>query len=188
MRLVCGVGINDVPNMAKTRIYQTWADMIKRCYSKKLKERRPTYQDVTCSPDWLYLSKFISDISVMTGSDIDGWQLDKDVLFCGNKVYSKETCCFVPSEINNLFVKSSIVNRDLPIGVVADRNNNGFRANVNFGGWQFKSKSFSSADGAFNEYKKLKEDYIKTVAEKYKNSICEKVYSALMNYEVKNHV
>ena len=32
--------------------------------------------------------------------------LDKDVLYKGNKIYSRETCIFVPQRINKLFIKS----------------------------------------------------------------------------------
>ncbi len=33
---------------------------------------------------------------------INGWHLDKDILFPGNKVYGPGFCCFVPPEINSL--------------------------------------------------------------------------------------
>jgi len=34
---------------------------------------------------------------------IDGYSLDKDMKIPGNKIYSPDTCIFIPNEINNLF-------------------------------------------------------------------------------------
>ena len=35
----------------------------------------------------------------------EGYSLDKDILVKGNKIYSPETCCFVPQDVNILFTK-----------------------------------------------------------------------------------
>ena len=88
-RLVCGFGINDVINSSKTKEYQQWVDMIKRSKSKILKEKRKTYSGVDCSEEWLVFSNFLNDISNMVGYGNSSWQLDKDILFKGNKLYSK---------------------------------------------------------------------------------------------------
>lgn len=45
------------------------------------------------------------------------WSLDKDILFHNNKVYSPETCMFVPQVVNNLLVASDLCRGDLPVGV-----------------------------------------------------------------------
>ena len=52
---------------------------------------------------------------------MEGWQLDKDILIKGNKIYSPDTCCFVPSEINNLFVGCNKSRGSLPIGVTFNK-------------------------------------------------------------------
>ena len=52
-----------------------------------------------------------------------------------------------------------------------------FKENIHLG-------YFSKPDEAFNVYKQAKEDYIKEVAELYKDQIDIRVYEALMKYEV----
>ena len=67
-RKVYGVGINDIPNITNINNpdfwkYKLWSAMITRCFSKRLKENNVTYRDVSCDPNWLVFSKFVSDIS-----------------------------------------------------------------------------------------------------------------------------
>ncbi len=44
------------------------------------------------------------------------WQLDKDILVPGNKIYSPQTCVFVPPKLNSIFIKQSN-EEGLPQGV-----------------------------------------------------------------------
>lgn len=45
------------------------------------------------------------------------WSLDKDILIHGNKIYSPETCMFVPLSANNVLLGSDKTRGDDPIGV-----------------------------------------------------------------------
>ena len=115
-KLVYGVGINDadyvvkkmetieVNGVRKQRLvwecpyYRAWKDMLTRCYSSKFQEKKPTYIGCSVSEEWLRFSNFKR---WMDKQDFEGKQLDKDLLFAGNKVYSGETCIFVTSTVNN---------------------------------------------------------------------------------------
>lgn len=82
------------------RRYNSWASMLARCYRKRLKEKYPTYIDCSTIEDWhnyqAYAEYYESDRFRQ-----DGWHLDKDLLIKGNKLYSPETCIFLPKELNN---------------------------------------------------------------------------------------
>lgn len=115
-KLVCGVGINDadyvvqkwetieVNGKRKQKLvwicpyYRVWHSMLNRCYSSKFQERQPTYKGCSVSEEWLTFSNFRR---WMERQDFEGMHLDKDLLFAGNKVYSKETCVFVTREVNS---------------------------------------------------------------------------------------
>lgn len=116
-KLVRGVGINDADYVTqrfetigyvsgeqkqklawKCPFYQTWSDMLKRCYSEKYQEKKPTYRGCTVSDDWLTFSNFKN---WMEKQDFEGKHLDKDLLFEGNKAYSADTCVFVTRAVNS---------------------------------------------------------------------------------------
>lgn len=166
------------------KFYQTWKSMFRRCYSKIFHAKQSTYSDCTVCDEWLLLSNFKKWFDE---NYIEGYALDKDILVKGNKVYSPETCCFVPNEINALLTKRQNYRGKLPIGVTINNKSFYYIATINLNGRKRKYiGSFSTPEEAFEAYKKAKEEYIKEVAEKYykEGAISEKVYNALMNYEV----
>lgn len=190
-KLICGVGINDSTsaiskgNKRNDRDYYMWHRMIQRCYDEKSQRKWHTYIECTVCEEWKKFSNFQTWYNDPENGYIDGYQLDKDILLKGNKIYSPDTCCFVPSEINVLFTKSNLKRGDLPIGVQHYAHNR-FRSYFKCGGKVTYLGVFDKVEDAFCAYKKAKEGYIKEIANRYydKKLITQKVYEALMNYEV----
>lgn len=165
------------------RLYAIWKAMIYRC-SGKLSKSRSTYDDCSYSEDFSVFSDFYSWCKSSVGFDIDGWQLDKDVLKRGNRLYAPETCCFIPSELNSLILRSQAIRGALPIGVSYTKHGK-FRARLKIGkGVEKHLGTFDSAMEAFSAYKKAKELRIKELAEKWKGSIDQRVYDSLISWEV----
>ena len=106
---VYGVGIigNGIAKVCgvETKDYKLWKSMLGRCYDEKYSNKYPTYKDCTASDNFKYLPYFEEWCHQQIGFDQVGWQLDRDLLIKGNKIYSEDTCCFVPAEINSLFIK-----------------------------------------------------------------------------------
>ena len=183
--LVKGVGIFD-SELATTdeevlMADRVWRSMLSRCYSKKYQEKEPSYIDCSVCEEWLLFSNFKRWFDE---NYVEGYHLDKDILIKGNKVYSPETCCFVPFEINALLIKCNRTRGLYPIGVCKCKNR--FRAYLRVSCSRLFLGSFVTIEEAFNAYKKAKEAYIKDVAQRYydKGEITERVYDALMRYEV----
>jgi hypothetical protein len=105
--------------------------------------------------------------------------LDKDILVKGNKIYSPETCIFVPQRINKLIIKSDNIKTTFH----KDKRNKIYSATVRMEGKRY-SKGFYSLEEAKLYYKNLKENYIKQVADEYKDLIPQKLYNAMYKYEV----
>lgn len=182
---VCGVGYVGLGkykakrNGTLTNAYNIWAHMIKRCYSVASLREKPTY--IGCSVDerWHNFQVFAEWFA---HNYVEWWSLDKDILFKGNKIYSPETCCFVPQEINKLFVKANKTRGNLPIGVSSSSRK--FEAALSKGGKREIVGYFRTPEKAFKAYKRAKEKEIKDVARVCKNLITEPCYQALINYKV----
>lgn len=177
-------------NSKSTREYMTWYHIIQRCFSSRLKEKQPAYRDITCCDEWLLYENFYDWLHSQPNFDkwYSGkrWAVDKDILIKGSKVYSPETCCLIPQNVNCLFLKREAERGLYPIGVSYRKD--GFLASCHspFTNSREELGYYSTPEKAFSIYKAYKEDIIKKVAEiEYKaGNITEDCYQAMMNYEV----
>ena len=187
---VCGVGIlgtkyPSTVNSRNTKEYALWQRMLKRCYSTTFKKRRPTYEGCEVSDNFKSYEYFYEWCQNQIGFNVEGWHLDKDLLVKGNKVYSENTCVFIPQEINSMLIKSDKRRGEYLIGACWHKKGKAFVATVN----KNKGKSehlglFNTELEAFNAYKTAKESFIKEQANKWKSQVDIRAYNALMNYEV----
>ena len=161
------------------KVYDVWHEMLRRCYCEKNLIRRPTYIGCTVDERWHNFQVFAEWYEE---NYIDGFQLDKDILVKGNKIYGPETCCFVPLEINNLFCKTNSKRGVLPIGVGIKGKK--FKVTVKRFGIAKACGVYLTPIEAFNIYKIEKEKYIKEVANIWKDKITTETYNALINYNI----
>lgn len=151
---------------------------------------RLSYTDTTCSEnfkDYSYFYEWCQEQAGFKSTDENGisWHLDKDLLIKGNKLYSENTCVFIPSKINNLLTKREYSRGNHPIGVYLDKRNSRFMTRCSNGtGKDIYLGSFKCPVEAFKTYKTFKENYIKQIAEQYKLQIDSRAYDALINYKV----
>ena len=187
---VCGVGILGTKyppsfNGVQTKEYTLWCDMLKRCHSDNLKNKRPTYGGCEVSENFKSYEYFYKWCHKQIGFDNEDWQLDKDLLVKGNKVYSESACVFIPREINSLLIKREASRGRHLIGVCWDKRGKAFIAQVGKSkGKRERLGLFKTEIEAFNAYKQAKESFIKEQAEKWKSQIDPRAYEALMNYTV----
>lgn len=192
--LIFGNGVNylQYPSRVggkKTREYLTWTSMLLRCTENSW-VHRPTYTSTTCSENFKSYSYFYEWCNKQVGFgslDVNNeiWQLDKDLLFKGNKVYSEDTCVFIPKRINGLILRSRAARGKYPIGVSWHKCSNKYSSSCSIEkGKQKYLGLFSTPHEAFLAYKTFKELLIKQVANEYKHQIDGRAYAALMAYEV----
>ena len=171
------------------KYYKIWHGMLTRCYDPKFHEKRPTYDGCKVEDyllnfqhmcEWLENNYYEIPCETMC--------LDKDILYKGNKVYSRETCIFVPKRINSLFVKRDNDRGNSPIGTTPNSSGNYQVQCWNGNGKYIYLGSYSTKEEAFQVYKKYKEKLIKETIDSYEGKIPEPHYSrlreAMYNYKV----
>ena len=191
-KLLCGVGFNDKtkPVFVDGKIvkeYDLWQNMLKRCFSEKLRTRSPTYKGCNVSDNFLNYSYFYDWCQEQTGFgkvDEKGryWQLDKDLLLVGNKTYSETTCVFVPQEINKFFTDSGNVRGQYPVGVYFDKQKGKFRSQCKVNGKQQYLGLFNTHKEAFAVYKPFKEALCKQLALKWESEIDSRLFNEMVRW------
>ncbi len=188
-RLVYGIGINDYHDKVsidgkQIYQYQLWKDMLRRCYSESYQLAYPSYINCSVEDHFHSFTNFNDFIMEMKGYGNLNWHLDKDILIKGNKIYSRETICFIPYQINSFMTKSNRIRGKYPIGVTYCERKNRFRSEIYIDGKCKKLGSFKNAEDAFKIYKIAKEKQFKILAERWKKEIDKRVYKSLMDYKV----
>ena len=172
--------------------HNKWQSMLERCFDNKLKDRYPTYKDITCCDRWLCFSYFLEDLEILkqehNWSEDIKLNLDKDILHKGNKIYSLENCVLVPDWINKLFTKNNAVRGEYPIGVRYHKGAKKYEAQCSINGKQTSLGLYSTIKEAFNAYKQAKENEIKKIANDCvsKGYITQesRLYNAMISYQI----
>lgn len=170
----------------KTKHYQCWFDMIRRCYDPKNRVYdRYGGRGVTVCKEWRNFQNFAHWYD---SNHIEGFKLDKDLKNVGSMEYSPENCEFIPVEVNNLLISSNRCRGDWPVGISKTNDKYGYFKAECWDGNKRKHNLgiFKNPDDAFSAYKRFKESVIKEVAEREFNrgNISEAIYKNLINWQV----
>jgi len=177
-------------NGKNTRLYNTWNGMLRRCYDKKFQEKNPTYIGCQANEEWHNFQNFGEwDENNYYKVGNETMCLDKDILVKSNKIYSPDTCIYVPQTINLLFTKCNKSRGESAIGTSLYKGKYIAQCHlINPETGKSKGKylgRYDTQEEGFEIYKYYKERNIKEVADYYKDKIPSELYQVLYNYEVK---
>lgn len=176
------MGIGKWSSTNQEKFYILWVSMLTRCYDLKYKSKYPTYDKCIVSDRWKNFQNFVDDCYLLEYKP--NYVLDKDILIKNNKIYSFETCCFVPEEINKKFEKCNARRGNTYIGVTNTKEGK-FRAScIQENTTSTHIGIFNNQLEAFNAYKEMKEKNIREMATKFISKISEKVFKVLIEYKV----
>jgi hypothetical protein len=148
--MVFNVGINDLNYSSSSPFYSRWKDMLMRCYSEKYLKKTPSYIGCFVCEEWKYLSNFKCWMEIQ---DWKGNHLDKDLLYPGNKIYSPDTCIFIPPGLNSFMTNSSKKNTSGFNGVTKDNRYSTWNARIFKNGKAEHIGNYQSREEAFYYYK-----------------------------------
>lgn len=97
----CYAGKGAWISSSKNPHFHTWASLRTRTLDTNFKQRHKSYIDCSLCEEWMCMQNFCDWAESTKPKDTSvKWELDKDLLIEGNKLYSPETCCWLPKEIN----------------------------------------------------------------------------------------
>lgn len=190
-RTTCGIGYNTggkykvKEHGRRTKAYSTWRNMFQRCYEPRFQIGNPTYVGCSVHEEWHNYQSFAEWFYAHKYSDV-GYELDKDLLVAGNKIYSSENCCFVPRQLNALLNNNKAMRGELPQGVHLHRRNTKYVARTTIDNKRKHLGVFDTPEEAFAVYKKAKEAHVKEMADLWFGNIEPRVYSALMDWNLES--
>ena len=180
---VYGVGYFGVgPYLARysgrdTKEYATWYNMLSRVYDSRVQVKKPFYVGCIVDARWHNFQVF-ADWYSNNPFNYPDYQIDKDILIRGNKVYSPETCCLVPNVINTQFrdMSSYIVDNGLPVGVYPAANGKRYRAIHG----PVKLGTHDTMEQAHEVYLNYRREYLYELARRYLNTVDIRVIYTLL--------
>lgn len=166
-----------------TKAHSTWRSMLYRAYCPKVQARQPAYIGCSVADEWLEYQNFAEWFEAHEYSN-HGYQLDKDLLLPGNKVYAPDRCVFVPSQLNNLLLDCGSRRGQYKQGVSAFKEWDKFSAKIRIDGKLKGLGYFDTELEAYQAYKKAKEQYVKEKALEWQDRIADNVFDALMQWSL----
>ena len=187
-------------NKATNEVYAIYNSIRSRCKNtrsdKQDKNVAKCYEDAEMCQEWAdnpknFLRWYLEHYYAVGDESM---AVDKDLLGNGSKIYSPDTCCILPQGLNTLLTNCKKRYKDgenkdntLPLGVrYSGRTGRYFATITLWGGNQIvKLSEWDTLEEAFEEYKMMKEADNRTVIAKYKNSIPDNIYQALLQVEIR---
>lgn len=181
-----GIGINDANYLTspyidgkqiRCPIYAMWARMFERAYCSKKHAKFPSYIGCTVDERWHSFMSFRE--WVLAQPHWEGLELDKDLLFPGNKVYSPDTCLFVSIAVNAFLTHKKKTGSLTPVGIT-QRPSGKYRVEIQDGnGSRWRSTVIADLDSAINVYNQKKLEFAQDLASVQTDP---RVASALLKY------
>jgi hypothetical protein len=181
--IVYRVGINDADYVVTNCLYyRKWKQMLRRCYSSSYQVKNSSYIGCIVCEEWKHFSNFKM---WMMSQDWGGKELDKDILFPDNKVYSPDTCVFVNKEVNELFSKK---NKHGVFGIHYSKLRDRYilRSSTVGGKKPKYSGCYVTLEEARVASNQMRRDYIREIALKQKDDRVKDAILNLLNYSEKS--
>ena len=174
--------------------YKIYEGIYARCYGGSSLYVNQCYDDAFMCDEWKNSRDAFAEWYSANYYECDGERMavDKDLLWRGNKEYAPDKCCILPETINSALASATkrrnhYSKKVYAIGVDYDKAKNKFLARITPFGYDktVKLHYWDTEEEAFQEYKLLKESDIRILALRYIDKIPDRIFDALIKYEVR---
>lgn len=169
-----------------------WGSIVSRCKPNgNFQLKQPTYEG--CTNNFKSFDTFVDWSREQDGYNFSDnvrgkswfWQLDKDILVRQNKVYSEDTCLFVPHHVNKFVSVKRRTGMLLPIGVSFHKRVGKFAAQImGISGKVEHLGYMSNPEDAHRLWQRAKYEKGTLLAESFKQS-SPTLYSALSEWALR---
>ena len=164
-------------------------NMMTRCNNVNYKNIYTTYRDTVISTNFVDFQFFAEWCNKQIGFGQQGFVLDKDLIIPQNKIYSENSCVFVPDVINSFLTFVRQKDRGLPVGVTWCESEGKYKSYCS----QLNGKNktlgrFSNPNDAHVAYCKFKEVMARKLAETYKYQVDPRVTESLLSFKVEKYI
>lgn len=149
--------------------YKTWSNMIYRCNNSK------GYSSASICDEWLDFSVFLSWYDAQYKES--HWHLDKDILSNGQGIYSPQTCCFLPPQINTFFAKHKKAK-----GYSYNKRRKKYESYCRDRGKYVHLGMYEDSHSARLAYLRYKRSLLEELIEPYLDRISVEIYNAMKQY------
>jgi hypothetical protein len=139
-----------------TKEYSTWKGMISRCYDIRSEERYSTYKECSVAEVWHNFQNFSKWFAENYPKDGCKYQIDKDLLSIGNKVYSPKTCILVPPFINSFTIDCGASRGKYLIGCCFNKERKKFVSNCKYKGKSLTLGYYLTEEEAHKKWRSFK--------------------------------
>lgn len=176
-------------SQSRYKEYCYWQNMNTRCNNPNYSKRFPTYVDVSMSTEFQDYNQFVLWCRDQPEFYQDSWVLDKDLLLPKNKIYSRETCCFVPPSVNGFFTFNRLQSNGLPKGVSWCETECKYKSYcAQLDGKNKTLGRFNNPEDAFDAYLDYKNLLAVKLAGMWEGKVSERVYETLKNLDIRDYI
>ncbi len=169
--------------------YAIYHKILMRTGNIKTQEHRPTYKGCTVSVNLKNYNYFVEWCRRQKGFNTEGWVLDKDILSGKYKIYSEDTCVFIPMCVNSFLTFSKRVNSTSGYAGVSWQKSytkSGGKYIASCAQLDGKNKTLGRTTcpkEGYKLYRKEKVRLAKVLAQRYCGLVDNRVYDYLNNFE-----
>ena len=165
----------------------TWHNMRRRCLvGGPIHTNSPSYVGCEMSETFKVFNLFVDWSINQVGYGEQKYNLDKDILKRCNKIYSEDTCVFVPKPLNMFLCGTEKRRGLLKTGVYFDKSRNKFQAKIQLVDSHKHLGRFNTEEEAHQAYIIAKENEAKRWAKRLKDGeylVDERVIFALEDWK-----